>query len=158
MRLESSSSLEHLLQMGGSEANGPLNQFPTDVNKNVYSDIVKYFIENARNLVIFFLNIMVDKSRPLENRDVLRLAFILSYLAHSVNRGNDALVKLKSIALHKDGLTFEGLDSLAALGLTETSRSLRKQTEYLACISSDLVQSASAHYPYQSTIDNLGKC
>ena len=155
--LEAASSLEDLIKMGTDDADGPLKHFPNNIDQNIYSDIIRYFLENVENTVSFFLNILVEKSKAVDAKDVIQMAFLLSYIAHSVSRGNDAVVKLKSLLLQKQGLTYEGLDDLAILGVTETGRSLRNQKEFLASISLDLVKSAASQYPYQSTIDNLGR-
>ena len=157
-QIETSSSLEDFLHMGRSTTNGPLKVFPPSVNANLYHEIIKFSLERSRSTVMYFLNMIVDRTKPVSVNDVIHVAFIISYLAHSVNRENDALAKLKALSLYKEGTTTEGLDAAGVLGVTESSRSLRNQKDFLAGIVAELVKSAAKTYPHQSTIDNLGKC
>ena len=76
-------------------------------------------------------------------------------LAHKVSRENNALVKLKTLLVDKEGATLEGVDALAALGVTESSRSLRNLKNFLSGISPELIKSSAQNFPHQSTIDNL---
>ena len=154
-QMEMSSTLEDFLKMGRSDISGPLKTFPPCINENIYHEIIKFAIDKSKNTVLFLLNLLVEKNKPVSTQDVIQISYIISYLAHSVNRENDALVKLKSLLVQKEGITNEGLDTLAVLGVTESSRSLRNQKDFLAGISSELVKSAAKSYPHHSTIDNI---
>ena len=84
----------------------------------------------------------------------------MSYLAHTISSSgqNDALIKLKSLVFKKEVITtVEGLDALSVLGFCESCRSTRKRKEFLAEITPELIKSASANCPHQSTLDNLGR-
>ena len=105
--------------------------------------------------VLFLLNLLLETKKSVAIHEVIQISYVISYLAHSVNRKNDALVKLKSLLVQKEGITNEGLDTLAVLGVTESSRSVRNQKDFLAGISSELVRSTARDYPHQSTIDNI---
>ena len=156
-QIETSSCLEDFLQMGRKGAGGPLKDFPPNINTNLYSEIIKFALERSKSTVLFLLNMLVDKNKPVNTNDVIHIAFLISYLAHSVNRENDALVKLKALLLDKEGTTNEGVDALKVLGVTESSRSLRYNKDFLSGIAPELVKLAARKYPHQSTIDNLGK-
>ena len=156
-QMETSSSLEDFLQIGRTETNGPLKTFPPNVNENIYHEIVKFSLEKSKSTVIFLINLLVEKNKPITAHDVIHIAYIFSYVAHKVNRDNSALVKLKTLLVQKEGITSEGVDALATLGVTESSRSLRNQKDFLAGISTELVKSSATSFPHQSTVDNIGK-
>ena len=84
-----------------------------------------------------------------------RIATFVSSFAHSVNRENNAEAKLKSILMEKEGLTNVGLDSLLVSGLTESSRSQRRVTEFLAEIAPAVLKSSAKVFPHVRTMDNL---
>ena len=88
---------------------------------------------------------------------MIKIAFFLSSFAHSVNRGNNFLLKLKSTLLQKSGLTNEGLYSCQALGITESSRSQRRVKDYFAGIAQEVLKAAAKQFPHVSTMDNLDK-
>ena len=144
--------------MGRMDTHGPLKTYPPDINGNIYHKIVQFALNHSKSTVMFLMNLLVEKNKPVTNQDVIHVAYIFSYIAHKVNRENNALVKLKTLSVDKEGLVSEGTDGLAALGVTETSRSLRNNKDFLAGISPELVKSAAQRFPHQSTIDNLGKC
>ena len=154
-QLETSSSLEDFLEMGRDESKGPLKTFPPSVNENIYNNIVKYSLDKSKNTVMFLVDLLVKKDKPVTANDAIHIAFIFSYLAHKVSRENNALVKLKTLLVDKEGTTLEGVDALAALGVTETSRSLRNLKNFLSGISPELIKSSAQNFPHQSTIDNL---
>ena len=84
-----------------------------------------------------------------------RIATFISSLAHCVNRENNAVAKLKSILLQKEGLTNEGLDSFSMTGLTESSRSQRNVKDFFAGIASEVLKSSAKLYPHVRAMDNL---
>ena len=154
-QLETSSSLEDFLEMGRDETKGPLKTFPPSVNENIYNNIVKYSLDKSKSTVMFLVDLFVEKNKPVTANDAIHIAFIFSYLAHKVSRENNALVKLKTLLVDKEGSTLEGVDALAALGVTESSRSLRNLKNFLSGISPELIKSSAQNFPHQSTIDNL---
>ena len=84
-----------------------------------------------------------------------RIAIFLSSFAHIANRENNALAKLKSTLMQKEGLTNEGLDALLVAGMSESSRSQRNVKDFFAGISSEVLKSAAQVFPHVRTMDNL---
>ena len=150
---EASASLEEMLLL--SSLKGPLSDFPPNINQNVYSDIINFGLEHSRGTVTFLLNLLVRKEKPVEPKDTIRIAFIFSLLAHNISRDNNALAKTKSLLLQSQGLTVEGLDMLAKLGVCETGRSTLNQTDLLAEVSDSILRSTCKTICSQATIDNL---
>ena len=89
------------------------------------------------------MNLIVKKDNQVSTSDVIRIALSLSSFAHSVNRENNAIAKLKSTLLQREGLTNEGLDSFLVAGLTESSRSQRNVKDFFAGISNEVLKSAA---------------
>ena len=154
-RLEQMSLFESLLGIGHSHVNGPLKIFPPDINRNLYADIIRFSLENCQGVVSLLLNLIVDREKPVTEFNVIEIAYMFSYLAHSVNRKNDAVTKVKTILLKQEGLNNDGLDICSALGVTETGRTYRKLRDFLAGISTNLMFAAASLTPHQSTLDNL---
>ena len=148
-------TLEEMFKIGRSYVDGPLKTFPPDVNKNVYFEIIKFAFQNSKTTLVLIVNLVVQKNKAVTNDDVLKVAFYLASFAHTVNRDNNAFLKLKSLLLQKEGLTNEGLDVFTAFGITESSRALRNQKEFFAGISDEVVKAAAQKHPHQVTLDNL---
>ena len=157
-QMEFSSVLEDFLQLSKSSLDSPLQTFPPNINQNLYHEIIKFGLHKSEDTVLFLLNFLVEKDKPVETDHVVKLAFLFSTIAHSVNRDNKALVKLKSLLMQSSGVTNEGLDAFLTLGMSESSRSLRNQKDFLAGIATQVVKAAAKRFPHQSTVDNLGKC
>ena len=144
-----------MIKIGRSYISSPLKSFPPDVNQNIYSEIVKFSVRHCPQTVTFLLNLIVKKDQEINSNNVIRIAIFLSSIAHSVNRENNSLSKLKSVLLQKEGLTNEGLDALLVAGISESSRSQRNIKDFFAGISSQVLKSAASSYPHVRTMDNL---
>ena len=97
-QIEMSSTLENFLEIGRANVGGPLKTFPPNVNENIYHEIIKFSLEKSKSTVMFMLNLMVDKNKPVKAHDVIKMSYIISYLAHSVNRENNSFVKSEKIS------------------------------------------------------------
>ena len=155
LEIQNSAYLEEMIHIGRSYISSPLKTFPPSINQNVYAEIIKFSLVHCRNTVLFLLNLTVKKDQHITPQAVVRIAIFLSSLAHSVNRDNNALAKLKSVLMHKEGLTDEGMDAFLVAGISESSRSQRRVTEFLASISPQVLKSAAKLYPHVRTMDNL---
>ena len=96
-----------------------------------------------------------QKEKAITAKDVVQIVFFYAAFAYNVNAKNYAFIKLKTILFKKEGMTNQGIDEAALLGITETSRSLRKQKDFLAEISTDVMKSNAKKNPHISTMDNL---
>ena len=152
--LFTSQLLEQLLSLGSFEEN-PLKSFPVDVNSNIYSDIMNFALENARDVMLLLTALTKKQENPICPKDVIQLAYSFSSLAEAANSQNNSLKKVKSLGLRSTGLTNSGLDSLSQIGVSETSRSARNDRDVLASISEEIVKQHAKNNVPQYTFDNL---
>ena len=152
-RKEASSRLEEMMLV--SRIKGPLSEFPPDINSNVYSNIINFAVDHCPDILQMLLDIIVQRGKPVQEKDVLRVSFIFSSLAHGTSRVNNAVTKVKSLVLQSQGLTVNGLDKLALLGISETSRSTLNSTDLLAEVSDSILKESCKTMSSQSTVDNL---
>ena len=103
---ENSSNLEDLIVL--SSARSPLTLFPPNINSNVYCDLISFGLEQAPGLIFFLLNLLVKNEKPVQEKDVIRIASFFSSLAHAISRNNNAIAKTKTLMLQTQGLTIEG--------------------------------------------------
>ena len=147
--------LEEMLKIGRSYITGPFKTFPPDANRNLYSDIINFSHKHTPQTLSLLTSLVVPMDKPVTTGDVVKVAHSLSNLAHSVNRENNSLPKVKSVLMTKEGMTNDGIDSVRASGISESSRSQRNMTEFLAGIASEVLKSSARNYPHIRTMDNL---
>ena len=133
----------------------PFKTFPPNINRNLYSDIIHFSQKETPETLLLIVNLIVPKHNPVNSNHVVKVAHFLSGLAHSVNRGNNSVAKLKSVVFSKEGLTNQGLDLAQVTGMTETSRSKRNTCDFFAGISSEVLRSSAKCFPHTRTMDNL---
>ena len=153
--MEKSSILEEMLSMGRSYNKGPLNSFPPNVNRNLYADIVRYGLENAPRMISLLIDLHTDRDKCISPENVIKIGFSFSQLAASVNDKLSALSKVKCLGLKSGGLSKEALDVAAVTGMTQSSRCVAEQNDFLAGISWELIAEHAKKYPHQSTMDNM---
>ena len=132
--------LEQMLKIS-SNPNNPLKDFPLDINRNHYSEIVDFAIKYAPDILDLVVKLSVNNETPVSESDVIRCAYIFSTLACTVNRTNNALKKTKTVGTKNNGLTNDGLDVLANIGAFETSRSFRNDRDFLASLDESILKS-----------------
>ena len=132
--------LEQMLKISSLPEN-PLKDFPLDVNKNHYSEVINFAVKHTPDVLDLILKLSTKNEVSLAEVDVIRCAYIFSTLAVTVSRQNNALKKVKSVSTKTNGLTNNGLDVLANVGVFETSRSFRKDRDFLASLSENILQS-----------------
>ena len=133
---------------------GPLADFPSSVNQNVYCKVVEYAIKMCPNLVNFVINMVVRRGEPILPSDVLKVSTLFSSICYVANQNLDAIVKLRSLALQVDGLSNVGLDILSDLGLGQCARTLSNLRDMFADIGPTVMNNTACLFPYQSTLDN----
>ena len=124
-----------------SNPDNPLKEFPFDINRNHYSEIVDFAMEHAPDILDLVVKLSVNNEAPVSESDVIRCAYIFSTLACTVSRTNNALKKTKSVSTKNHGLTNDGLDVLANIGALETSRSVRNDRDFLASLDESILKS-----------------
>ena len=132
--------LEQLLNLS-SVSESPLLKFPPDINRNLYSDVIDLALNHAPDFLLLIINLVVKHEDPLNEKDVIKVAFLFSQFAGSVNAKNNVLRKILSINMKCNGMTNLGLDCQAPLGTSETSRAFRNDRDFLASISDELLKS-----------------
>ena len=152
--VEHSRILEQLLKISSNPQN-PLVEFPLNINKNHYCDIIEFAIENAPDVLGLVLKLKTQNEAPINVDDVVSCAYTFSSLASSVSRLNNSLKKTKSISTKNNGLTNSGLDELAHLGIVETSRSYRNDRDFLASLSDHILKMYAQFSTCQITFDNM---
>ena len=152
--LINSKYLEQLLNLS-QVSTSPLLKFPPDINSNLYSDIIEFALEYAPDFLLLIVNLAIKHENPLDEKDVIKVAYLFAQFASSVSSKNSTMKKIKSISLKSSGLTNEGLDCLAAVGVVETSRTFRNGRDFLAGISDEILKSYARTMMAQFTFDNL---
>ena len=130
---------EQLLGLSSS-MNNPLSEFPMNVNKNHYSDIVEFALKNAPDVLDLVLKLCVKNEDPVLEKNVVQCAQLFSSLACTVSRKNNALKKTKSLSVKKCGITNDGMDILSEVGLFQSSRQFRNDRLFLASVFESVLQ------------------
>ena len=152
--VEHSKILEQLLSIS-SHPDNPLSDFPLDINKNHYSDIIGFALKHSPDVLGLVLRLVTKNEAPIAHNDVVRCAYMYSSLASSVSRLNNALKKTKSASTKNNGITNNGLDLLANIGVFETSRSYRNDRDFLASLSDHILKSYAQFSVPHITFDNM---
>ena len=90
---ENSSNLEDLMSLSSSST--PLNTFPPDIDSNIYCDIISYGLKHSKGMIVLLINLLIKNECPVQEKDVVRVAYIYSLLAQSISRKNNTLAKTK---------------------------------------------------------------
>ena len=152
--IEHSKILEQLLKISSLPDN-PLTEFPLDVNRNHYLDIINFALNEAPDVLGLVLKLSTKNEAPIAESDVVRCAYMFSSLACSVSRKNNALKKTKSVSTKNNGLSNNGLDVLASAGIFETSRTYRNDRDFLASLNDHILRNHAKISVAQVTFDNL---
>ena len=133
---------------------GPLVEFPSSINENLYCKTVEFGMQECPTLVNFIVNMVVRRGEPVLPSDVLKIATLYSSICYVANHDLDALVKLRSLTLQVDGLTNVGLDIMSDLGLAQCARSLSNHRDMFADVGPQVMNCTASALPYQSILDN----
>ena len=152
--LLNSSYLEQLLSLG-SAPECPLQNFPPDINRNLYSDIIDLALTQAPDFLLLIINLCIKRESPIQEKDVIQIAYLFAQFASSVSSKNNVLKKIKSISMKCNGLTNEGLDAMAAVGAGETSRTFRNDRDFMASIADEILKCYAKTMTAQFCFDNL---
>ena len=153
-RIEHAKLLEQLLMISSNPDN-PIKDFPMDINRNHYSDIINFAAVHAPDVLRLVVQLATRNEEPVTVTDVVRCAYLFSSLSCSVSRVNNGLKKIKSVSCKNNGLTNTGLDALANIGVFETSRTYRNDRDFLASLNEQILRSYAKISVPQITFDNM---
>ena len=149
---------QELLSVGAAEGALPLSEWPNDRAKNWFAQVVKFAQKFSPVTLSLLLRLIVHSDEEnIGARHVICLATVYGLLAAQVDRTNNVLSKLNTLQLKMDGCTEEGIDALAPMGITHTSRHLRRQRDVIAEVADKLRIEETKNRPLQSTMDNCNQ-
>ena len=149
---------QELLSVGAAEGPLPLSEWPNDRAKNWFAQVVRFAQKFSPVTLSFLLRLAVhSEEENIGAQHVISLASTYALLAAQVDRTNNVLSKLNTLQLKMDGCTEEGIDALAVMGITHTSRHLRRQRDVIAEVADSLRIEETKNRPLQSTMDNCNQ-
>ena len=147
--------LQELLTLSAVEGDRPLLDWPNNLNKNWFSEIVRFAADHSPITLSFLLRLTVKETTSnVQPRHVLSISTVFAQLAMMVDKKNNALAKINTLQLKLHGCTDAGIDALTLIGLAQCSRNLRKDRDVLAEVQDRLLMLESQKRPTQITLDN----
>ena len=134
---------------------GPLSEFPSDINSNVYARICQYGMEKLPLLTTLLARLSIRSSKAVLPGDVITVANALSNLCYLVNRRTNGVMRTRSFLLQCSGTSDEGLGLLHKSGLATTARHLNQFRDKFAEAGPLLLQKLAQKLPTQVLLDNL---
>ena len=97
---------EVLLTLSSSEGRNLLSEFPNSQQENFFAEVVKLASRKTPVALSFLTKLIVkDNASAVAPSHVISIATVFSHLAHFVDRGNNALLKMNSLQMKLDGVT-----------------------------------------------------
>lgn len=154
-RVVEDKSLEELLTLSTFDGPLPLSDWPNDIKKNWFAQVVNFALAHSPVTLSFILRMTVkEMDTNVSPKDVVSVATVYAQLAHLVDQSNSVLVKINTIQLKLDGCTDEGINALAKLHLAQTARNLRRTRDDFAEVAESLLVEETKEFPDQRTLDN----
>ena len=133
----------------------PLNEFPPDQSSNIYTRILNYCMDQAPRLTSHMARMVVRPEKSITPEDVLRVASAVGQICYLADRNMNGLAKLRALTLHTGGLTNDGIDVLAKLGITCTSGAVCKQKDMFAEVGPKVMARMASKLPTRRIHDNV---
>ena len=103
------------------------------MSKNWYSKVVQFAAQHSPTTLSLLLKLIIsDPSSSIRPEHILTLASIYAQIGKEVDRKNNALDIIQALSLKMDGLSDQGLDGQAKIGLSSQARTLRYKRDQLA--------------------------
>ena len=134
-----------------------LKDFPPDLNENIWLRLVEEIKAFSPNLLSLLIKFCSKPNEPVTEKQVRKIIQLSSQLATCLNQKNSAVQKLVSLKLKLSSVTNAGLDFLHDIGITQSSRSLQRDNEYLASINRDYIVEELKDKSFSFLVDNLDK-
>ena len=136
--------------------NSPLSTFPPPKGSSLYCDIVNLGLKNCGDLMDLLSCVMVSHERPLNKTDLLTLAQAFALVSSNLNpNSTSAVKKMRMLSLKHLGISNEGLNLLAKLGLCQGEWSWHNERKNLAMMDQDIHEHRIAKFPVNFKYDNL---
>ena len=138
---------------------GPLKQFPPDINKNLYAEIIEWAMKEIPISLAHIASLATRRDCPILARDVVVVASALANNTYLVNHNINAVIQLRSWTSQAEGLHDSGLDRLSACSLVSPARTLNQQKDVLAEQGAQLLVTTGSRdgnaMPRQYILDNV---
>ena len=149
---------QELISISAADGELPLSEWPNDRAKNWFSSVARFAKKFSPLTLSFLLCLVVhSEEQNISAENVVSLATLYGLLAAHVDKLNNVMRKLNTLQLKMDGCTEEGIDAMAALGITHTSRHLRRQRDVVAEVAHAILIEETKNHPDQSTLDNCNQ-
>ena len=147
--------LEELMMLSSVEGPLPLKDWPVDMSKNWYCEVIQFAAKHSPTTLSFLMRLVLkDLDTGVLPRHIFSLATIFAQIGREVDRTNNVLALMQALSLKMDGLVDRGLDGQAKVGLSATARALRYKRDELAEVSGSMLLEESRAFPSQITLDN----
>ena len=134
-----------------------LKTFPPDLSMNFCLGLLEEVKLFAPNLLSFVIKFCTKPNEPVTEKQTRKVLYLMSQLISNLNQKNSLFQKLVAVKLRLFSLTNAGLDFLSDIGVTQSSRSLQKDHDYLASLSKDFVVNELKQKSFNFLVDNLDK-
>ena len=134
-----------------------LKSFPPDLQSNFCQRLINEMSSTAPRLLCLIIKFCCKPNEPITEKQVRKVVQLSSQLTSCINQKNSSLQKLISLKLKLSSITNSGLDFLHDVGITQSSRSLQRDNEYLASISKDSIIEELRDKSFSYLVDNLDK-
>ena len=108
-------------------------------------------------MILLLIKFCTKVNEPITEKQTRKIVQLLSQLTSCVNQKNSCLQKLVSLKLKLSSITNAGLDFLHDIGITQSSRSLQRDNDYLASINRDYIIEELRNRSFHFLVNNLDK-
>ena len=135
----------------------PLKQGLPLSSDNIFIDIINFAMEHNKEILYTILCLTSGNVGEFDVSYVIFVAKLYMGISSRLNKSNTVYMKLQGIFLQSCGLTDVGIDALAKLGETVTSRSLLDTRTGLAIKDEDYIREISKSFTTAMVLDNLDR-
>ena len=101
--------LEELLTLSAGESQITLSEWPNNLQKNFFAEVIRLAIRKSPVTLSFLLKLIVkDTGSNVEPSHVISIATVFSHLASLVDKSNNALQKIQTLQMKMNHMTAKG--------------------------------------------------
>ena len=113
--------LEELLTLSAGESRIPLSEWPNNLQKNFFAEVVKLAIRKSPVALSFLLKLVVkDTGSNVEPSHVISIATVFSHLSSLVDKTNNSFQKIQSLQMKMNHMTAKRANRYVDLFLAVT--------------------------------------